>query len=382
MKIALVCSDKGPCPPIRGGAIQLLISRVSPLLAKKHQVTVFSIADPELPRKEKLGGVQYKRFPLPTYIHDVCKQLEKQQFDVIQVFNRPQWITPLRNLAPRASLVLSLHNRIYQWMVPGLQEADKILTVSDYLAKHTARKLPQIKKNMETLYTGVDLTEYAPVWTSKGRQWREEIRSHYQIGEDEPVLLFVGRLVAYKGCHVILRAMREILHKHPKAKLLVVGSKWYADHAQDDYTKELFQIAGSMPGHVIFTSYVPVDDIPKYYAASDLFICPSQWQEPLARVHYEAMAAGLPIVTTRRGGNHEVMRDGINGLIVQNHKDPAQFAHAANTILSDPDLSRKMGRRGRELAEKMYNFERVADDLDSIYTLLHSRKKERKTKKR
>ena len=57
----------------------------------------------------------------------------------------------------------------------------------------------------------------------------------------------------------------------------------------------------------------------------DLFVCSSQWNEPLARVHYEAMAAGIPIITTNRGGNAEVMNQGKNGIIIDDYDQPKAF---------------------------------------------------------
>ncbi|MCY8887189.1 glycosyltransferase, partial [Bacillus spizizenii] len=55
--------------------------------------------------------------------------------------------------------------------------------------------------------------------------------------------------------------------------------------------------------HVIFTKFIPADDIPNLFLMADVFVCSSQWNEPLARVNYEAMAAGTPLITTNRGGN-------------------------------------------------------------------------------
>ncbi|MDF2910264.1 MAG: glycosyltransferase family 4 protein, partial [Sporolactobacillus laevolacticus] len=101
-----------------------------------------------------------------------------------------------------------------------------------------------------------------------------------------------------------------------------------------------------------------------------LFICPSQWKEPLARVHYEAMAAGLPIITTDRGGNSELFQHGIDAMIIKNYKEPKAFVKAITTLLENPELAKKMGRLGRKKVEKTYNFEHVTNDLELIYRTL------------
>lgn len=379
MRIGLVCSDRGPCPPIKGGAIQLLISKVAPLLAKKNHVTVFSISDTELANKEKIKGVQYVRFPQKTFLKMVCRSVEKGKFDLIQIYNRANWISDIRQVAPKAKIILSLHNLIKKdtekEAKSTIQKADLILTVSKFVLKDTEKRFPVTKGKIKVLYTGANANEYAPVWTKKGKKWRKEVRKKYNIGAKDPVLLFVGRLVSYKGCHIVLKALKNLLKEHKKARLIIIGSKWYADHSKDSYVKGLHKFAKKMKGHVIFTSYVPVEEIPKYYSAADIFVCASQWEEPLARVHYEAMAAGLPMITTKRGGNHEVVRNKETGIVIKDYKNPNEFSKAGSTLFDDPKRMHKMGSRGRLLVEKKYNFNRIANDLEAIYSSLIKKRK-------
>ncbi|RYL89862.1 glycosyltransferase [Sporolactobacillus sp. THM7-4] len=374
IKVAFICTDRGPCPPVKGGAIQLLISKVAPFIAKSHKVTVFSITDPDLSVQEEVDRVRYERFDRNQFFHRVLERVREEQFDIIQVYNRPGWVSPLRQAAPKAKLVLSLHNLVFDTLKAdredaacSIQAADRILTVSRFVADDTMKKIPGISGKTQVLYTGADINEYAPIWTEKGKQWRRQIRSLYHVGNDDPVLLFVGRLVSAKGCHLILNAMEEILNAHKKTKLLIVGSKWYADESSSAYIEKLKSSAKQVPGSVIFTSYVPVNEIPRYFSAADLFICPSQWKEPLARVHYEAMAAGLPIVTTERGGNPELFKHGKDAMVIKKYKEPKAFAKAVTKLLDNPELAKKMGMLGRKKAEETYNFKRVASDLESIY---------------
>ncbi|CAM3290262.1 glycosyltransferase family 4 protein [Sporolactobacillus spathodeae] len=382
MKIAFICSDRGPCPPVRGGAIQLLIAKVAPLLAKSHKVTVYSITDPALNDQETIDQVVYERYNPSQFFQQVCDSVRKKAFDVIQIYNRPGWVGLIRNAAPNAKILLSLHNLVYQTLkvdheqaVRGLKEADRILTVSRFVAEDTAKKFPGIREKIHVLYTGVSINDYAPVWSGTGKQWRQQIRALYHIRAQDPVLLFVGRLVSAKGCHLLLQAMEDLLSDQKQVKLLVVGSKWYADESSSAYIDKLKHRAEQMQGNVIFTAYIPLDAIPKYFAAADLFICPSQWEEPLARVHYEAMAAGLPIITTDRGGNAELFQPGRDALIIENYKEPKAFVTAITTLLENPELAGRMGRIGRKKVEKTYNFARVATDLQAIYAALQKPKK-------
>ncbi|WP_139305814.1 glycosyltransferase family 4 protein [Paenibacillus sp. GP183] len=104
-----------------------------------------------------------------------------------------------------------------------------------------------------------------------------------------------------------------------------------------------------------------------YYSMSDIFVCPSQWLEPLARVNYEAMAAGIPIVTSNRGGNPEVIIHGKNGLVVDQYDQPKAFAKAINKLLEDKKLRVKMGNLNRKLIRERYNFEKYALNISNLY---------------
>jgi len=84
-------------------------------------------------------------------------------------------------------------------------------------------------------------------------------------------------------------------------------------------------------------------------------------------VHYEAMAAGLPIITTARGGNPEVVRGLGNGLVVEEPENPEAFARAILRLLGDAELRVRMGRQGRALAEARFSWDRVAADIRALW---------------
>lgn len=121
------------------------------------------------------------------------------------------------------------------------------------------------------------------------------------------------------------------------------------------------------PEHVVFIKFVKPKDISTLYAMSDIFVCSSQWQEPLARVHYEAMAAGLPIITSNRGGNPEVIEEGKNGYIVNDFENPDAYAEKIINLLNNENKRKQIGKYGRAKVEKEFNWNRVAMDLMKVY---------------
>jgi spore coat protein SA len=176
-------------------------------------------------------------------------------------------------------------------------------------------------------------------------------------------ILFVGRLSVKKGEHVLLKAMDKIMSGRKDVALAIVGSKWYGNNEKDDYANSVLAAAKNLPGPVICTGFVPPSEIPSLYNIGDIFVCASQWNEPLARVHYEAMAAGLPIITTNRGGNAEVVEGYGNGIVINEYNDPLAFASSITKLLDDPVSIREMGMAGRKLAEERFNWERVAAEV-------------------
>ena len=163
---------------------------------------------------------------------------------------------------------------------------------------------------------------------------------------------------------MLVRAMSHL--KHSDAALVVVGGAWYSDNKVSDYIAYVRALAARSPLPVITTGYVQSGDIHRWFCAADVFVCTSIWDEPLARVHYEAMAAGLPFLTTARGGNPEVLLND-NGMLITDPENPMEYAEKLNHLLSNMEASRQMGLRGRRIAEQRFIWPRVAQEILEVW---------------
>ncbi len=374
MRLAFICTEKLPVPAVRGGAIQILIDGIAPLIAKTHRLTVLSVAAPGLPAREIVRGVEHIRFPKTNYSYHITKYLRANRqtpFDVIHVFNRPAKVYLYKQAAPGTRFVLSLHNEMFNVKKISRVEAkkcvnsvDKILTVSKFIARTVSVRVPEARGKLKTVYSGAELNRYVPVWSAGEK--RSALRARLGL-TNKKAIISVGRLSKKKGVHVLVEAFKQVLPRHPNTVLLIVGSRWFGDNSVDDYVEKLYDMSRPIRDKVIFTNFVSPDKVPDYYLASDIFVCSSQWREPLARVHYEAMAAGLPVITTDRGGNAEVVTNFYNGIVINDYSNPAAFAKALEFLLSNPAKAMEMGRRGREMAERHFNFSRMAQELQSVY---------------
>lgn len=378
MKIALICTEKLPVPPIAGGAVQLYIDGIVPFLSKYHDITVFSIDDPRLAQEETKDNINYIRLPAANankYVQNLKMRLN-DSFDLIHVFNRPRWILTLSKDLPDTKFSLSLHNEMFQpdkisdiQALECIKKVEFINTVSKFIADGVSALYPLAKDKLNVVYSGANTEVYKPNWSEAGKINKSNLKEKYNLHGCK-VILFIGRLSPKKGPHILMKAMNKVAEKHPEAALVIVGSKWYGKNEIDDYTKSLQTLMSSMHYPIVFTGFLPPSEIPSLYNLGDIFVCSSQWNEPLARVHYEAMAAGLPIITTNRGGNAEVIDQGKNGFIVDNYTSPDAFATQINYLLENPSIASDMGHNGRKMAEQIYCWERVAKDVQRQFSRL------------
>lgn len=375
MKIALICTEKLPVPPVAGGAVQLYIDGIVPYLSKQHDITVYSIQYPGLPDEETKDHVKHIRVPGKTdtiYVNNIKTRLDNT-YDLIHVFNRPRFLLSFMEKFPAAKFSLSLHNEMFHTdkisdaaAIECIEKAEFINTVSRFIANTVKQRFPIAEKKLHVVYSGVDLQKYKPSWTTEGEQNKLDLKKKFGL-QDYKVVLYVGRLSVKKGVHVILKAMEKVMSTHQNVALVIVGSKWYGKNESDDYTKSLQTLSQSLAGPIVFTGFVPPSGVPEYFSMGDVFVCASQWNEPLARVHYEAMAAGLPIITTNRGGNAEVVDGYGNGIVIDDYKDSDVMAGHISHLLDNPEQAFEMGMKGRKLAEEKFNWERVAAEVFHSY---------------
>ena len=376
MRVACICTHYTTVPPVMGGAVQTHIAGIVPYLSRVHHVTVACTRLRHLPDVEERDGVRYVRLPAVSeaaYARRVTHWLRGEHFDLIHIFNRPAWVVPFSYASPRSKIVLRIHNAMFEphklpWedALACLDRVDAIDTVSDYMARTITARYPHAAPKIRTIYTGVDLVRFAPVWSSRGQDMRFLMRQRLGLGS-EPVVLYVGRLSEVKGTDVLIAAMHHIVAEVPDAVLVVVGSRWFGSSERSEYVERLERQAEELGDRVRFTGYIPALEIERAYAAADVFVCPSRWEEPLARVHFEAMAAGLPIVSSRRGGNPEVVFPGVNGWLVDDCENPVAFAEAVIGLLKDPARRRQMGEAGRQMVEARFTWYRAAAETLDVY---------------
>ncbi|MCT4508419.1 MAG: glycosyltransferase family 4 protein [Tepidibacter sp.] len=376
MKIAFVCTEKLPVPPILSGAIQIYITNLLPILSKYHDITVFSLRNDKLKDEEQNGNITHIRVAGRTkaeYVNNIKERLT-DEFDLVHVFNRPKWIKILSSNLPNTPFSLSLHNEMFlpkkidaKRAKECIDRVEFICTVSEFIANGVQNPYPNARGKMNAVYSAVDLNLIKPFWSEGVLKDRIDMRKKYGVADNAKVIIYVGRLSKKKGPDVLIKAMKSVLEDYPDTKLIFVGSKWYGNNATDDYVKNLQAEAKELKDNIAFTGFLTPDEIPKYYNMGDMFVCTSQWQEPLARVHYEAMASALPMITTNRGGNAEVINQGVNGFAIDDYTNPDEFSKYIKYFIENEEKAIEMGKKGRKFVEEHHNWNVIANRLLRLF---------------
>jgi glycosyltransferase involved in cell wall biosynthesis len=185
-------------------------------------------------------------------------------------------------------------------------------------------------RNVEVVARGVDTRLFTPARRSRA------LREAWCVGDDDPVVVCVGRLAAEKNLALLIDAFDAIRQLQPRARLLLVGDGPLRD-----------TLARRAPG-AIFAGRRDGEDLAAHYASADLFVFPSL-TETFGNVTAEAMASGLPVVAYDYAGAAQLIDDGVDGVRVP-FGDGAAFVRAAAALAADPARRAAIGPRARQRA--------------------------------
>ncbi len=248
--------------------------------------------------------------------------------------------------------------RLYRpllWHV--LAKADRIIATSpNYIA--TSPYLQRFADKCVIIPLGVDVDRFQQADPAQVAAIRAK-------GGQRPILLFVGRLRYYKGLDDLLRAMALLrdTQDHPTATLLICGSG-----PMEAAWRALTQALG-LTEQVHFLGDVPEETLPALYHAADLYVLPANSRaEAFGVALLEAMAAGLPVISTEVGtGTSYVNIHGETGLIVP-PRDPERLAQAIATLLSDPALRQRLGRQAQARVHAEFSQATMIERVLALYS--------------
>ncbi|HEY8534908.1 MAG TPA: glycosyltransferase [Vicinamibacterales bacterium] len=266
------------------------------------------------------------------------------------------WVT-----AQSGPLVVWFHSEVVrpQWkyrflyrpfLLRALRRADAIVISSPPMLEH-APELQRFREKCRVVPYGIDLGRLEATRTVLERA--RAIRASHR----GPIVLFVGRLVPYKGVDVLLRAMATV-----DATAIVIGDGPLGGRLRTEAA------ALGLGSRVLFVGAASDEDLVAHLHACDVFVLPSVTHaEAFGVVQLEAMACGKPVVSTNvRSGVPWVNRHGVTGLVVE-PGDSMALADALRTLLADDAMRRTMGAAGRDRVRREFTLERMALQTTRIY---------------
>jgi glycosyltransferase involved in cell wall biosynthesis len=384
-------------PP--AGSIEIVTRQIARRLAERHDVTIYGSAAPgledvtdELIRYRfvehgrdgaltrvlrplyRLRAAEKGFFTSPmhqlVYWLRVAKDIRRSGCDVVHVANLTQGVPVIRRLNPGVRIVLHMH---CEWLVQlderlmdrRLRQTDVILGVSDHITDPIRRRFPQHADRCRTVYNGVDIP--AAVERSGG---------------DDVTLLHVGRISPEKGHHVLVEALNEIVRAHPEIRLVLVGeesvvpAEWAVDISADPVVRGLRRFYGrsyveqvkelmtpELAARTAFLGRLSHEECARQYRGADLFVFPSFF-ESLGVPPIEAMAAGIPVVSSPVGGALESIVDGETGVFVP-RGDAVALARAVAELIEDPARRAALGAAGRARAAEKFSWDSVAAEFEA-----------------
>jgi glycosyltransferase involved in cell wall biosynthesis len=178
-------------------------------------------------------------------------------------------------------------------------------------------------------------------------------------------VLFVGRVVEQKGVMYLCQAMRLLNQSGSSARLTLIG-----DGDAMPKIREFIK-HHNLESVIEIKGWVQQKDLPPYYAQADVFVGPSieddnGWKEGFGTVFAEASAMGLPIIATDTGGISDVIKDGVNGLLVP-QKNAQAIASTISQLEANPKLLKSLGEKGPGFIEKNYSINVTTNKYRKIF---------------
>ncbi len=258
----------------------------------------------------------------------------------------PRWLRPLKREVDR----LLPRHREYGTLL-SRQYADNgqiLVALSQSVAADFQRFHGVSPKRIRLIYNGVDTARFSP---TRRAEYRQTVRRRLGVDDDTVLLLIVTHNFRLKGVPTLLRVMRRLRKSPHPIHLAVVGGKHLGSYV---WAARRLGVARTV------TFVGSVDDTVPYYAAADVYVHPT-FYDACSLVVLEALASGLPVVTTRLNGAAEMLHDGLEGFVLPEPSDVGGLLGRIEALL-DPAVRDRMGAAARRLALK----HTLADNVDQV----------------
>ena len=252
----------------------------------------------------------------------------------------------LRSRVPRILWWLCKYMSLRQWVFRAIARRQfssgftpRIIAPSRMVAEHFRRYHGIPGERISVIHNGLDRRDHA----NDNRALREAFRREQELEASHVGILFVARNYGLKGLEPLLEAFARLARSFPESRLVVCGNDRdgrYRRRAKSLGVEQKTRFLGS------------VNDVRPCFAGADLFAFPT-FYDPCSLVVPEAMAAGLPVITTRQNGAGELLSDGDDGYVIDSPWHIDQMVDRLARLVGDGELRATMGRRAAVRAKEL-----------------------------
>ncbi|MDZ7269997.1 MAG: glycosyltransferase family 4 protein [candidate division KSB1 bacterium] len=363
LRVLQVCSS-----PSWGG-MEMQVATFSALLRRRgHEVSVACARGTPLYRElTRLGFAPHHFRPRgyldPAAIVRLAQLLRAQHVQVIHChYSRDLWtVVPAARLAGRVPTVLIKHvgtmrpkrDPAHRWLYGHVAQ---VWAISRVIRENLIATHPIAPERVAVVHQGVDLARFRVP-----PQERARVRGQFGFAENALVVGTIGRLEPGKGHLEFLHMAAEVARQVPQSVFLVVGG---TTRGEEFRAEPIYRLAAelNLGPRLVFAGFR--QDIPSVLAAMDVFAFPSR-AEAFGLVVIEAMAAGVPVISTASDGVLDIVVDGESGLLVP-PQDVASLTKAVVRLLTDAELRHRLGRAGRQRVKRLFTVERMAAQVEML----------------
>ncbi len=341
MRIAYVVHDYH-----RAGGHSRYVAELATRFAEDHEVHVFANTS----ERDGIANIQFHNVPawranalttVLSFILPVTLQIGRG-FDIIHsqgfcglrgnvftghICNRA-WHLALEKTEGGATWRESIFNAVGSTLEHALYRLSRhsqVIAISERVARDLVQ-FYHCTAPLHVIHHGVDLERFSP---ANRRRWRSEVREQYSLPEDEMVFLYVGDL--RKGAMRCIQALSKVGH----GRLLFVSRSPLPQY------RRMAEQAG-VADRVVFAG--PTNQVERAYSAADAFLLPTPY-DAFAMVVSEAMASGLPVILSREAGASELIKHGVNGLLLDDVSSVPELAAKMQSLEQDQSLGRRTRMR-------------------------------------
>jgi glycosyltransferase involved in cell wall biosynthesis len=236
-----------------------------------------------------------------------------------------------------------------------LARARKIIAVSHF-TKWELKNYYKIPTNkIRVIHNGVDVNKFKPAVDKR------RVKIELGFNPNDLAIVSVGRLYARKGLFTLIESIPAVIKRFPTAKFIISGK------GQSDEMHKLISHAERLgvKNNIVFTGYYPDEKLPLLYQAADVFAFSTFYEHhPFAVL--EALATGLPVVTTTVGGIPETIKNGKNGFLVEPFNS-RQFSEKILYLLEHPTFAAEVGKQARKTIVENYDWRILVKDAMKVY---------------